>query len=206
MIRPFAGAAFTLAADGDMRGDPGARHEVSRRLGISPAWGTVTQVHGNAVVEATESGDLGRADAVFTLLPRLPLAVFTADCAGVVIAADRGVGVAHAGWRGSAGGVVESLLAAMRGAGLRPVRAAVGPMIGPCCYEVGEEVVRRFPGHSSVTSWGAPSVDLGAAVAAALEPLAVTAAGLCTGHDTGTFSHRRDSDQRRMAALGWWSG
>ena len=109
--------------------------------GIPADWASVDQVHGAAVVQATEAGNLGEADATFTSRSGLALAVATADCVPVVIEGPDVAGVAHAGWRGVTAGVIPALLDAMRSAGLSPVRAGIGPSIGPCCYEVGEDVL-----------------------------------------------------------------
>jgi hypothetical protein len=133
----------------------------------------------------------------------LPLAVFTADCVGVALVADGGVGVAHAGWRGVAAGVVPALMGAMTAAGYRPVRVAIGPTIGPCCYEVGSKVATRFGGHVSETTWGAVSVDLPAAVAAQLTGVQVWQAGICTRCADGYHSHRLDQTTKRMATIAW---
>ena len=92
MITPAPGVAFTLAGDGDLRNDPAARRSVSARLAIPDAWATVRQVHDNGVVRARHPGDLGEADAIFTTEPAVPVAVFTADCLGVVILGRGGVG------------------------------------------------------------------------------------------------------------------
>ncbi len=206
MILPTPGVAFTSASDGDARGNNAARIAVSTKLGIASEWGVVHQVHGSSVVEAAGPGLHGDADALFTAVPGLPLAVFTADCAGVVVQADGGVGVAHSGWRGAASGVVANLLRAMLARGLQPVRAFLGPSIGPCCFEVGPEVAARFPGFVAVTEWGTTSVDLWAAISAQLDGLEVEDLRHCTRHEGDTFSHRRDGTDDRMAAIGWWAG
>ncbi len=203
MITPYDGVAFTAASDGDMRGDPTARQRASRLLGVTSDWATVNQVHGTRVVEATGPGSLGDADALFTARVGLPLAVFTADCAGVVIHADGGVGVAHAGWRGVDGGVVPGLIEAMRGAGLEPARVAMGPSIGPCCFEVGAEVAERFPGLGASTEWGTTSVDLWSALREQIGGLPLVEMRHCTRHDQDAFSHRRNGTSERMAAIGW---
>ena len=89
-------AVFTESGDGDLRGDPDARSRLSSRLGISDQWAVVDQVHGSAVVDVAEPGNHGRADGLFTTELDLPLAVFTADCIGIVFKADDTIGVAHA--------------------------------------------------------------------------------------------------------------
>ena len=192
---------FTDASDGDVRGDLGRRSELSVELGLSQDWGVVVQVHGSDVLQATAAGDLGIADAMFTTEAHLPLAVFTADCVGVVVRARGAVGVAHAGWRGSESGVVARLRAAMESAGHVPTDAFIGPHIRSCCFEVGPEVAERFPGHTTTPTWGTPSVDLSAVVRSQLVGLDVTDVRACTHHETDWFSHRRDSDPRRMATL-----
>jgi YfiH family protein len=198
------GAAFTDAGDGDMRADPAARRLVSSRLGIDSEWATVTQVHGASVVRITASGDAGEADALFTDVPGLALAVFTADCLGVVVIGSGGVGVAHAGWRGAADGVVSSLIQEMEKAGLDPRFAYGGPAIGPCCFEVGPEVIARFPDEaSSMTTWGTASVDLEASVRLQLGSVGFRPSGSCTRCDDGFFSHRRDTTPARLAAIGY---
>jgi hypothetical protein len=205
MIRPpgFRGVAYSSAGDGDLRNDPEARRQLSADIGIAREWATVRQVHGGLAIEAIGSGVLGEADAVYTIRPGLPAAVFTADCLGVAIEADQGVGIAHAGWRGVVAGVVENLRTAMNAAGRTPLRAAIGPGIGPCCFEVGPEVAERFPANTSTTTWGTASVDLPAAVASRLEGLEVWQAGTCTRCSEGFFSHRRDGTPARMAAIVW---
>jgi hypothetical protein len=203
MIPPRAGVASSLAAAGDLRNDHAARGRFSAELGIPSAWATVRQVHGSHVVEATGAGDLGEADAIFTLRPLLPIAVFTADCAGVVLGADNGVGIAHAGWRGVVAGVVPALIAAMMDAGVVPRWAAIGPFINPCCFEVGTDVAALFEGNVATTSWGTVSVDLGRTLRGQLEGLETWQSGLCTFHDRSLFSHRRDATPARMAAVAW---
>ncbi len=201
--RSGSGVAFSDASDGDVRGDVARRADLARRLGISDRWATLTQVHGSKVVEVDRGGDQGEADAMFTSIPGLPLAIFTADCAGVVVQAPQAVGVAHAGWRGAASGVVEALITGMRHAGFEPVSAAIGPALGPCCLEVGPEVIARFGGFTANTSWGSQSIDLGRAVEAQLGGVEVWAAGRCTLHESGWFSHRRDRTIARMATIAW---
>lgn len=204
MIRPprFRGTAFSEASDGDLR--HGDRHQISVALHIPSEWATVEQVHEAKIMSVRAPGGAGQADGLMTGARRVPVAVFTADCLGVVLEADAGVGVAHAGWRGLAAGVVGKLLASMEAAGWRTARAAIGPSIGPCCFEVGPEVVAAFPDFVSQTSWGTPSIDLWGAARAELASVGeVWSADRCTRCDEAFFSHRRDGTPRRLAAIGW---
>ena len=205
MIRPpgMDGVAFTEASDGDQRSDRTARREVASRLGISPEWATVRQVHGRRVVRAHAPGEAGKADALWTSAEELPLAVRTADCFGIVLLAEGAVGVAHVGWRGAEQEVVSVLLREMERFGFPATAAAVGPGIGPCCFEVGKEVARRFEGFQATTSWGAQSVDLLAVMEHRLSGLGPWYTRSCTHHEEGWFSHRRDQTSRRLATIGW---
>jgi len=106
------------------------------------------QVHGATVLRAEQGGLLGAADALASDRPGLPLAIFTADCLPVVIYdADGGrLALAHAGWRGTVESVTRAAGDALIAAGSRPesLVAAVGPSIGPCCYEVDRPVIDRL--------------------------------------------------------------
>jgi YfiH family protein len=116
----------------------------------------VRQVHGNCVVEATDLDYLASsskqgvaADAQMTNEPGVCLFLTFADCVPILLYASRqeAIGVAHAGWRGTLAGVASVLARAMvvrYGCQLGELRAAIGPSIGPCCYEVGAEVARPF--------------------------------------------------------------
>lgn len=196
------GAAFTTPADGDIRADPETRQRVSARLGIPSEWATVEQVHGGDVLVVGEPGAAGRADGLVTTSPDLPLAVFTADCLGVVLHGPGTVGVAHAGWRGLAAGVLEATWKAMDALGGHPTMASVGPGIGPCCFEVGEEVADVFEAEVATTSWGSRSVDLRAVVARRLADIDLVVDERCTACGGGP-SHRRTGTPARMATLGW---
>ena len=197
------GVAFTDGADGDQRNDMTARSAVSAWLGIPRQWATVRQVHGITSHRATTPGELDEADALWTDVPGLPLAVFTADCFGVVLLAGSAVGVAHAGWRGTANGVVAALRREMTEQGHEPKIGAVGPGIGPCCFEVGAEVAERFPDDVTETTWGTRSVDLVSSIRRQLEGVEVWIAGSCTMHDPGLFSHRQTRTLLRHASITW---
>lgn len=195
--------AFTGADEGDQRLDEEARIRLISALGVAPDWATVRQIHGSSVHRVSSPGAQGEGDAMWTDRPGLPLAVFTADCLGVALVADSAVGVAHAGWRGTATGVVSALSERMSDAGHEPTSALIGPGIGPCCFEVGPEVAELFDSHVTTTTWGTTSVDLGAAVTAQLPGLEVEVVGGCTRHDEAYFSHRRDGTKLRQVCLAW---
>ena len=190
------------------RADPSA---VSLEVGIRSGWATLRQVHGAAVFEVTRPGRAGRGDALVTRTKGLPLAVFTADCGGVVLETAGAVAVVHAGWRGVAAGVVAEAARylgevsdggdGVSGGGVS--RAAVGPMIGPCCFEVGDEVAVLFAGWEAATRWGTRSVDLGAAIRAQVPDVSWWSADACTRCGEGWFSYRGTGTDSRMATLGW---
>jgi hypothetical protein len=116
---------------------------------------TVKQVHSSIILDAAELDDAGVAvsarqgDALISDRPGVRVGVKTADCVPILLVdtSSRVVAAIHAGWRGSAeniaGGTVRELAARWS---TRPenVRAAIGPAIGVCCYEVGPEVAHRF--------------------------------------------------------------
>lgn len=205
MIRPpgLLWAAFTEAADGDVRHDLQSRAQLGSTHGVPERWATLRQVHGDDVTRVTSPGPAGSADAMWTTELDLAIAVFTADCFGVVLKADHAVGVAHAGWRGVSKGVVSRLRSVMTEEGHVPKGAAIGPGIGPCCFEVGAEVAEKFEGFEASTSWGTTSVDLRAVLEAELDGLETWFSGGCTRHEEGYFSHRASGTADRMATLGW---
>jgi polyphenol oxidase len=142
-----------------------------------------------------------QADAQATAAPGLVPLVQVADCLPVALAGERGVAMAHGGWRGLAAGILAKVAEAV---GARA--AAIGPGIGPCCYEVGEEVLAAFADYEGVAS--GRMLDLGAVAAqqlAAAGVAEVDAAGLCTSCNPDLFfSHRRDHGVTgRQAGLAW---
>jgi YfiH family protein len=204
------------------------RARAARALGFGPdRMVCVEQVHGANVAVATAAAAgrgarmlddaLPGADALVTNEPNLLLALFFADCVPVLLVdpARRVVAVAHAGWRGLAGGVLENTLAAMRARfGTEPGLAlgAIGPCIGPCCYQVGPEVAQRFgPAHlrpSEVPGDNKAWLDLASAArdrlrAAGMRAEAIDAAEECTAClPERYFSHRRDAGNTgRMGAF-----
>lgn len=140
-------------------------------------------------------------DAHATAEPGLVPFVMTADCLPIALAGPGGVAMAHGGWRGLAGGIVAKAAEAV-GA----TAAAIGPGIGPCCYEVGEEVLEAFGDLEGVAE--GRMLDLTAVAARLLERAGVTDVDtieLCTScHPELLYSHRRDGERTgRQAGLAW---
>jgi hypothetical protein len=205
MIRPAGcrGAAFGDAADGNGRDDVERRSIISAELGIPEVWASVNQVHGSIVLKVDQPGLAGSADGLITDRPGLPLAIATADCMPIIVEGDRSVAVLHAGWRGVAAGIVSAGLESMHALGDTPRRAAIGPSIGPCCYEVGDEVREAIGDRSSRTTFGTPSVDLWSAAAAQLSGIEIWRSDVCTYTDQGFRSYRRTATTERQVALAW---
>ena len=180
-----------------------------------PRW--LRQVHGTAVAVHGAQRDPGPviADAAVTRKRGVVCAVMTADCLPVLFADRRGnvVGVAHAGWRGLAAGVLERTVAEMKSLGADDLVAWLGPAIGPGAFEVGADVleafasVPRFSAHFVIGAPGKWHADL---YGLARQKLAecgvgtVGGGGFCTRTDAARFySWRRDRQGGRMAALIW---
>lgn len=114
------------------------------------AFAHLRQVHGNEVVVVTRanSDDRPPADAMVTREYGIVLGIFTADCVPVLLSAtrERVCGAMHAGWRGVIAGIAGAGVRAMSSLGAAPgsIRAALGPSIGPCCFEVDRELADRF--------------------------------------------------------------
>lgn len=185
------------------------RAAVGRATGTDPGrWHLMVQVHGGDVAtvdDDTPTGaELRGVDALVTRSPERVLGVASADCVPVLLATDEAVGAVHAGRRGVEVDVVGAALAALPGS--RP-RAAVGPAIGGCCYEVPAamqaEVLEVAPEAEATTTWGTPALDLPTAVLAQLERagVAATRVGGCTRCEPGWFSHRADPGAGRQLGL-----
>jgi len=182
-----------------------------------PLW--MRQVHGTRAIRAEGAQvvdeDVPVADAAVTRTPGQVLAVLTADCLPVVLAARDGhaVGVAHAGWRGLAAGVLEAAVSALE-APAADLAAWIGPGISAACYEVDDVVRTAFADTPGMEQAFMPArdaehwyCDLAALAEARLRTLGVGAveqSGLCTGSSPDRFySYRRDGETGRMATLAW---
>jgi YfiH family protein len=191
---------------GDEAGDVEANWEALRKA-TGLAFARVRQVHGEGVVMADARPELPEADAVVSVRPGLAACVAVADCVPILIGDPRSGAVAavHAGWRGTLAHVAARAVEALAreaGAQTSDLLAAVGPAIGPCCYEVSHEVAQAFKddlghrvadpraGSSRVDLWLANELVLRRA-GVARERIEVL--GRCTACEPDAFfSHRRD--------------
>lgn len=141
------------------------------------------------------------ADGHVMLRPGPIGVVYTADCLPVAVAGPGGVAMLHCGWRGLAAGIV------LRGVdAVGATHAAIGPGIGPCCYEVGDEVLNAFAGLRDGISSGAmldlPEVARQLLRRAGVERIA--SEDICTRCEPELFfSHRRDGGPGRQGGLAW---
>jgi purine-nucleoside/S-methyl-5'-thioadenosine phosphorylase / adenosine deaminase len=176
------------------------------------------QVHGADVLAAAGPGCAGTGDALVTRQRGQAVAIATADCVPIVLwDPDAGaLGVVHAGWRGAAQGVAEAAVDALARSGARPerLRVAIGPSIGPCCYEVDGPVMEAFaraypdrwerwfaprrPGHAMLDLWTASEHGLHAR---GVDPAHVTNPRVCTGCRVDLFYSYRKGQRGRLLTL-----
>ncbi len=224
----------SLNLGGAVGDEPGNVAENLSRFGRSLGIGgaavrTATQVHGDRVVFVRGGGGLTdeaggdlpgpvEADALLASAGAV-VGVRTADCVPVLLFDPRtGLAAAvHAGWRGTFAQIVVRTVEAMARRGGTPseMLAAIGPAIGPCCYEVGDDLAGRFAGEPSFgpstvdRSRGRPHLDLWQANRQLLEKTGLSASrvdllGACTACDAERFfSHRRDAGRtgRHLSAI-----
>ncbi len=152
------------------------RRKLADLFGPEASFISALQVHGDRVYAVERQRSLGwksvdedlKADALITCLPNVVLTILTADCVPILLAdpLTGAIGAVHAGWKGSALGIVKkTVIRLSERYGVDPgnLRAFIGPAIGGCCYEVGEEVARRFrhlEGAVKAGSRGRPMLDL----------------------------------------------
>jgi YfiH family protein len=179
------------------------RTRLARRVGVPPdrvamGW----QVHGADLLEwdappasrfAEADGDLARVDGHVSTCEGVALLVLVADCVPVALSDGRRVAMLHCGWRGLAAGILEHAVRRFDS----PPAAAVGPGIGLCCYEVGDEVLAAFADLPGVAS--GPMLDLRSVAHAKLGRLGVRHVkdvDHCTSCNPELFfSHRRDGPE-----------
>ncbi|HHX42612.1 MAG TPA: peptidoglycan editing factor PgeF [Chloroflexi bacterium] len=218
---PFA----SLNVGGHVGDDPAAvaanHRAIYAALGVDPARVvSARQVHGDRVARVGDA-DVGRTleatDALITDAPDVLLVLRFADCVPVWLydPQHHAIGLAHAGWQGTARCIAAKTVCAMGETfGSRPedIRAGIGPAIGPCCYEVGTDVIealraaivdaegllqQRTPHTAHLDLWRANAVQLSAVGVTHIE-----VAGLCTAcHVDAFYSHRREAGRTGRFAV-----
>ncbi len=189
------------------------RAALRRDLPAEPVW--LSQVHGTRCVDAATARPGAQADAGFTRQRGVVCAVLTADCLPVLLCDEKAtvVGIAHAGWRGLAAGVIETTVAAMGEPGGR-LMAWLGPAIGAQAFEVGGEVRELFLAGDAAAAdafaagaggkWMCDIYRLARRRLHALGIYRIAGADFCTANDPQRFfSYRRDGVTGRMASLIW---
>ena len=214
--------SFRLGADGIYRCDALERF-VWQRHGFGTRWGspeanvTLRQIHSSQVWNAHGLNDREReGDALITNEAGRSVGIRTADCVPILLldSCHRAVGAVHAGWRGTAAGIVRYALekiAADFGSVPADIYAAIGPCIRDCCYEVGIEVAQQFAPH--FPEWGqvmgSRTIDLAEANRRQMEQAGVKRGQifdcqLCTACQSKRFfSYRREPGNpgRMIAAI-----
>lgn len=211
---PYESLNLGVLTDDDPARVARNRTMLAARLELDPAaiamgW----QVHGADLKEwrgANDGGfargligdELDRVDAHATTEERLALLVLVADCVPVALSARGRVAILHCGWRGLAAGIVERALGTFE----EPPAAAIGPGIGGCCYEVGQDVLARFRDLDGVAEGS--MLDLKAVARRRLEAggaVRIEDVDLCTSCRPDLFfSHRRDGGVTgRQGGLVW---
>jgi len=180
-----------------------------------PAVAWARQIHSATLLPAIQPGKCGEGDAMTTSEANLALAIFTADCVPILLAGPEGIAAVHAGWRGIAAGIAPATVAATT-SDPSSWKAWIGPAIGVCCYEVGDDVAQRITGVSAPEVAipgpnGRPHLDLQQAVRLQLLKAGIhdiTTVGLCTRcEEEKLWSYRREGKGAgRNVAFIWREG
>lgn len=197
---PGARVVFSTRSAGSVKESPGL---LADALGVSEKRiVSGRQVHGAALAfHDAPTAEMSAVDGHVIRQPGPIGLVYTADCLPVAVAGPGGVAMLHCGWRGLAAGIVSRGVEAVGGAD-----AAIGPGIGPCCYEVGDEVLAEFSGLGEEVADGRmlnlPEVARRLLRQAGVER--IESEDICTHCEPELFfSHRRDGGPGRQAGLAW---
>lgn len=186
---------------------------------------TMRQVHGDHIVEVADKKlkEAGEADGMITREPDIFLGVLTADCVPILFVAPKArlVAAVHAGWRGTLAGIAEKAVRRFQSeykVAPEELEVAFGPSIGPCCYEVKDDVIKPL-----MKTWGSlttPSIRVEDGKSFAnlrrLNRDIVRAAGVpgkqlfqvgpctaCAGDDFFSYRRARGETGRQMSFIGW---
>ena len=203
---------------GRKSGDDVERVDENRRIACESIGADVAklalnyQVHSSRVLRAVSAMRGEHADGLWTDEPDLPVLAMSADCLPIVLVRTGpekpAVAVLHAGWKGLLAGIVAAGAQAL---GRGPLTAAIGPGIGPCCYEVGEEVAAPFRECFGDDVVRESRLDLWTSAERALRAAGVEQVDRvdrCTACEPETFfSHRRDAGRTgRQGVIAYVAG
>lgn len=198
---PGARVAFSTRSAGSVKR---SHDPLAEALGLAPERiATARQVHSaELIVHGAEPSPPAEADGHVLSAPGPAALVLAADCLPVAVAGSGGVAMLHCGWRGLRAGIV-----ARGAAAVEATDAVIGPGIGPCCYEVGDEVLAAFSPLGEGVAAGR-MLDLAEVARRLLRQAAVEridSAGLCTRCDADRFfSYRREGERAgRQAGIAW---
>jgi YfiH family protein len=210
---PFESLNLGLLTDDDWGAVAENRDRLAAALELDPQRVVVGhQVHGAELTThagpqvgtpfASPGVEVPEVDGHVIAEPGLAALVFVADCLPVALAGPGGVAILHCGWRGLAAGIIARGVEVVDA-----TSAAIGPGIGPCCYEAGEEVLDAFADLGEGIANG-PMLDLAQVTHRLLRQAGVRqieSTGICTSCEAGYFfSHRRDAGYTgRQAGLVW---
>lgn len=203
---PFDSLNLGILTEDDHGAVEENRHRLALALDRTPEKVVFAlQVHGTRLIEHPAVSPPAEADGHVVREGELTPLVFVADCLPIALYGRRGLALVHAGWRGLAGGIVGAAAEAVEA-----TAAAIGPGIGPCCFEVGDEVLGSFSdlgeGIAAGRMLDLPEVARRLLAQAGVDR--IESAGLCTSCEAGLFfSHRRDRGRTgRQAGIAWLEG
>ena len=217
---PYATLNLSISTGDERQNVVENRNRLAAGVGISPDQiVSCRQVHQNQVrvVQAGERGIVGEADGLTTAAPGLMLMVLAADCAPLLLydPARGAVAAVHAGWRGTVAEIAIRAIESMQTAfGCRPeeIRVGIGPSIGPCCYEVGPDVIKEVEqsiGDECLLPHSLPgkaffdlrSANVRQLIGAGVRADRIETAGICTKCSSNSFySDRARRPNGRFAA------
>jgi YfiH family protein len=209
---PMGSMGMTNASDPEQVTEN--RRQFARALGVTPESLTVIgAVHGSEIARVDRAVPLVKdVDGLVTDRPGITLFATFADCFPLIAydPLNRALGLAHAGWRGTAEEIAKKLVAALKreyGSVPAELRVGIGPGICGDCYEVGPEFAGRFePEVRRAGEGDRLLLDLAEAnrhqfLAAGVLPRRIRALDFCTFESDRLFSHRRRADGLRFAAI-----
>ncbi len=209
----FSSPGLEVRFVGRVPGEPAPQVEcvLAALEGAPERLGWLRQRH-SATARVARDGPCGEGDGLWTAEPGLALCIVTADCVPIVCGSQRRLAAIHAGWRGLVSGVVEATIDSLEGS-VGELEAWLGPAIGSCCYEVGEDVAAKVSASVSknVTvhgGTGRPHLDLHRAAEDQLRSLGVgrvNKVNACTKcHPDLLWSYRASPGENgRNHALAW---